>query len=60
VNGLIDWLPWSLHCAEANYAAAPVGMTEFGPAYGGGECGACPGLGHWYEDDAGMEIWGGG
>jgi len=24
----VDWLPRSLHCAAANCAAAPVGMTE--------------------------------
>jgi hypothetical protein len=31
----VDWLPRSLHCAAANYAAAPVGMTELGLMSGG-------------------------
>jgi len=26
---MVDWLPWSVRCAAANCAAAPVGMTKF-------------------------------
>jgi len=31
----VDWLPWSLRCAAANYAAAPVGMTTNFDAWSG-------------------------
>src|SRR5580704_17843505 len=55
-----DWLPWSLHCAAANCAAAPVGVTVIGGAPQGRAVLACLGKGHRCGVDAGMEIWGGG